>query len=117
MKLQENKKKFLALIALISFLTNLVWETLQAPLFKGYESFWQQFGECLFATIGDMIFITGLYIFFTFLFKKFFWIVHLSPGKGFLVVFTGAFAAVLFEIIAVALGFWEYGEMPLIPVV
>lgn len=115
MKSEESKKKFLALIALISFLSNLVWEILQPSLFKGYDGFWQHFGKCVFATIGDMVFITSLYIFFTFLFKDFFWIRNLSPGKAFLIIVTGALSAVVFEKIAVSLGMWEYGDMPLIP--
>lgn len=40
-----------------SFLFHLLWENLQAPLYKGYTSFAQHFGICLKATFGDMVFM------------------------------------------------------------
>lgn len=109
------KTKFLGLVALISFLSNLIWESLQPSLFKGYQGFWQHFGQCVFATIGDMIYITALYLFFAFLYKDIFWIARLTFGKSLILILSGAFSAVVFEKIAVSWGLWDYGNMPLIP--
>ena len=115
MKLGNKKRQLLGLIGLISFITNLIWESLQPSLFENYPGFWQHFWQCALASIGDMIFTTGLYLLLVYLFKDFFWIGKLTVGKALIVILAGALSAVIFEKIAVSLSMWEYGDMPIIP--
>ncbi|MBI2523987.1 hypothetical protein HY464_01125 [Candidatus Peregrinibacteria bacterium] len=106
-----------------SFLLNLLWENLQAPLYEGYLSFAQHFPICLRATFGDMVFMAVIYGTLAVVYRDIWWMAnprtYRHPATWTLTILTGTLLAVIFELWAVHVAQrWQYtGAMPLIPVV
>lgn len=107
-----------------SFLLHLVWEMLQMPLFAlPPASFIENLRMCLFATAtGDMAFMLILYLTAAVVHRDAFWILEAAayrhPATWTVTVLVGALLAVCFELWAVhVVHRWEYGSMPLVPVV
>lgn len=113
--MKRKKIALLVIIALIGFLTNLIWENVQAPLYKGFVSFGQHFKQCLIASVGDMVFVVVVYLIFVGVFRDWYWIQNLTLKLAILVVLLGGISAVVFEKVAFHLGYWSYGKMPVIP--
>lgn len=113
-------------VAIISFILNLFWENAQAPLYQGYDTFWQHFWICLPATLWDVVIILFIYGIIALIHRDSNWLVHTQPSffwrkTGWKAVFTsiilGTFIAVFIEKRALAEGRWEYTtSMPLIPI-
>lgn len=100
------------LILLWAFGLNLVWENLQAPLYAGYKTFWQHLPACIFGAVGDAILIFCLYLFTKIILPK---------ATGFLfyalLAILGLLSAVVIEKFALQMNLWQYGDMPMLPIV
>jgi len=120
-----NSRPFVLLSVFIgsSFLMHLVWENAQMPLFEwGNHSAWEVFKMCVVATVtGDMLFMLTLYLAVAVIHKKLWWLpdrsVYSHPATWMVPVLVGVLLAVSFELWAVhTVHRWQYGSMPLIPV-
>ena len=112
------RKKILLflLIAGVSFLLNVAWENLQAPLYQGYSNFWQHFPICSVASLGDVLIILVLYFVLAVINRDMLWIKKISKGDVILIISLGALVAVGIEKWALATLRWQYASaMPLIP--
>lgn len=107
-----------------SFLMHLIWENAQMPLYEvGDASLWGNFKMCLFATAtGDMLCMLTLYLTVALIHQKLSWLedraAYSHPATWIAPVMVGVLLAVSFELWAVyAVRRWEYGSMPLLPLV
>lgn len=107
--------RLLLSIAGISFLLNLVWENTQAPLYEGYQSFWQHFLICLKATLGDVFIVLVMYGALALFTKDRLWVQHMSATIMTATVLMGIGIAIIIESVALATGRWSYNGMLLIP--
>jgi len=104
--------KYMAKLAIITFLLHVIWENAQAPLYAGYESFSQHFSMCFVGTIGDVV-ITLSILAFLWLIKK-----DVSRPADFLALaIIGFIVAVVIEQHALLTGKWSYAlTMPIVPI-
>ena len=108
--------KILFIVAGISFLLNVVWENLQAPLYQGYSNFWQHLPICSIASLGDVLIILLLYFILAIFNKDIYWITKMSKIDILTVIFLGMLVAVGIEKWALDIARWHYASsMPLIP--
>jgi len=108
--------KTLLTVAGISFLFNIVWENLQALLYKGYSNFWQHFSICFNAALGDVAIILLLYLFLAVIHKSIFWVTKVSVVDVLLLIIAGAVIAIGIEKWALDTGRWQYASaMAIIP--
>ena len=111
-------KRYVLIMAVISFILNEVWELLQMPL---YSSAYYNVEHIIFCTLGalaDIIMILLLYLSYAFIYKNIFWIAQENWFKIFVVMLTGAVGAVLSEKRHLLLGSWAYDQsMPIVPFV
>jgi hypothetical protein len=113
-----NKYQLSILIFATGFLLNLIWETAQRPLYKGFISYIDSFWGCFVASIVDAVTVLLLYVFFAWWFKSLNWIKHLNWKIAALLILTGGAIAVGFEQWAFALDQWNYTErMPVVPII
>lgn len=110
-----KKRKLLLLVFAAGFITNLVWENAQAPLYEGYESFSQHFVFCLAASAVDGAIVVLLYVLVFLIRKNMFWLLHSDMKDVGIIVIFGALTAIVFEIVALKNGLWNYTkDMPLV---
>lgn len=103
-------------IFVVGFAVNLVWENAQAPLYAGYESFWQHFVICLPYTVGDVGVIGWLYLGMAAILRDRWWVERWTLPRLVILVVMGAMVAIVMERQALAAGRWSYGpDMPIIP--
>ena len=93
------------------------------PLFvSAHDSFWANFKMCLFATAtGDMLFMLLLYLAVAVVHRDLSWLSEKStyrhPATWVIPALIGSLLAISFELWAVhAVGRWQYGTMPLVPI-
>src|SRR3989344_332654 len=114
----KNKTFLIILSAVIgiSFVLNLIWEKLQAPLYAGFVSLPQHFWVCFGASIGDVSITLVFYLIVALFRKDIMWLKELRITD---LVSTGIFGAVtafFMEYFAIASGKWAYlSAMPLLP--
>ena len=97
------------------FITNLIWENAQAPLYTGYEGFGQHFLFCLVASVVDGLVVLGFYFIISLIRKDSFWLFNITAPDILMLFVLGLFTAILFEKWALKSGTWHYTEeMPLI---
>jgi hypothetical protein len=104
--------RYLSLLIVVSFALHIVWENAQAPLYAGYQSFFQHFQICFVGVIGDVL-ITLLVLGFVWLLKK-----DLPNTRADFLTLTiiGFVIAITIEQNALLLGKWSYAPtMPIIP--
>lgn len=107
--------RLLFYIFIIGFLLNLIWEVVQAPLYKGYESLSSNFMMCFIASIIDAIVVLFLYGIFVAAHRNVFWIKNFSWSNTLLLLFLGGLIAIGFEHWALTTGAWSYtDEMPVV---
>ena len=105
-----------------SFLLHLLWENLQAPLYKGFTSFQEHFWICFKATWGDLLFMLTIYAALAIVHRDPFWIAdrvtYAHSTTWVIALLIGVLLAVNFELWAVYVDHrWQYTEaMPLIPI-
>lgn len=116
--MSENKLvSIFATLSAVAFLSNLLWENLQAPLFFGYVDFARHFPVCTLASAGDAALTAVFYLLIAlkrrnpaWLWKKF------RVSELTLAAASGVLAAILVEKLALAYGWWAYSPaMPLLP--
>jgi hypothetical protein len=121
----SQKRHTLSLTAFFgaSFLLHLLWENLQAPLYKGFESFEQHFWMCLKATAtGDMLFMLVIYLALAAVHRDWLWISDATtfkhPATWLIAMLIGLLLAVSFELWAVYVAErWQYAaSMPILPI-
>ncbi len=105
-----------------SILLHLLWENLQAPLYKGFISFGEHFWICFKATWGDLLFMLTIYAAVSIVHRDPFWVAdraaYAHPATWMIAILVGVLLAVSFELWAVYVDHrWQYTEaMPLIPI-
>ncbi len=102
-------------LTVIAFISNVIWENLQAPLYKGYSSFWQHFYICFIATLGDVLIILFVFAIFTLLYRNAYWFYKMSSMQVIILAILGAIIAISMEVFALNVGRWAYtNAMPTI---
>lgn len=108
--------RVIALVAVIGFLTNLVWEVAQAPLYGGFISFSQNFFMCFIASIVDAITILLIYAGFAAYYRELTWLGRFSWKEAALIMAIGFIIATIYEKWAFAIDLWSYtSRMPMVP--
>lgn len=106
----------LLIVVGISFLLNIVWENLQAPLYQGYGNFWQHFSICSISSLGDVLIILILYLVLATINRDMFWIAKMHRTDIVSLIILGALVAIGIENWALNVGRWRYeSTMPIIP--
>ena len=107
--------KLLTLVFFAGFITNLIWENFQAPLYQDYEGFIKHFLFCLTASIIDGIVVVVFYLIIGLFRKNVLWLVEIRASDIFILVILGTASALAFEKWAVSDGWWDYNHnMPII---
>lgn len=110
-----GEKRVILYLFITAFITNLVWENMQAPLYTGFKSFGQHFLFCLVASLVDAGVILGFYFVIRLIRKDGLWLLNIRPADTLVLLALGLFTAILFEKWALQSGRWNYtSEMPLI---
>lgn len=110
-----KKARLIISIFMIGFLLNLVWENVQAPLYKGYTNFWDHFMMCFWASIIDAVVVLLLYCLPAIWYKYFYWITYLNWKSAAVLAVLGAAIAVGFEQWAFGNETWSYTDnMPVV---
>ncbi len=108
------KKIFTAIIG-ISFLLNVVWENIQAPLYQGYGGFWNHLPFCFLGALGDAAAISISYWLVDMSIKKVNWFRHPTLVKLFIFLLFELAIAFLVERGALSNNLWAYTDsMPLL---
>lgn len=105
-----------ALVFVLGFVLNGVWEVLQMSWYSGeHESLLTTFLHCLPAIMFDGLFILTVYALLRRSAERS--IPNLTPPGIFLVGIASAAMAMAFEVFAVSAGWWSYrASMPRMPV-
>ncbi len=103
---------YLTTLAVVAFLLHIIWENVQAPLYGGYQSFFQHLPICLIGAAGDVV-ITFLVLGVLLLGKK----GAVQTVADFMALAViGFIVAVVIEHQALLIGMWHYSSaMPIIP--
>lgn len=103
------------LIFITGFITNLIWENAQAPLYSCYEGFAPHFLFCVIASVIDGIVVLGFYFGIALSRKNLFWLFNIKPLDTLTLSLFGLITGVLFEKWALKNDSWSYAEeMPLL---
>lgn len=107
--------KLLTMVFFAGFITNLIWENLQAPLYQDYEGFIKHFLSCLAASIIDGIVIVAFYLIIGLLRNNVLWLFEIRTRDIFILIILGTASAFAFEKWAVSGDWWDYNHnMPII---
>lgn len=107
--------KILALVFFAGFITNLIWENLQAPLYQGYEGFIAHFLFCLGASVIDGVVTVAFYFVIGLIRNNYSWLIEVRARDILLLFILGAVTAFAFEKWAISSGWWNYNpNMPII---
>jgi hypothetical protein len=100
----------------ISFLSNLIWENVQMPLYQGYTGFLPHFLICLKASFADVFIVLLIYFVFALIYKDWYWIRNIQWGSLLALFITGGSIALIIEYYALGTHKWSYtSSMPLVP--
>ena len=97
---------------------NYIWEMAQMPFYQEMRySDPRAWFMCFRASLGDALFTVAVFLGGWLLFRHWDWPKKLSLLKGAFLVFVGATAAIVTEIVALEQGRWAYTRlMPLLPI-
>lgn len=110
-----KKVRLILSIFTIGFLLNLIWENVQAPLYQGYNNFWNHFMLCFWASLVDAAVVLLLYGFLAIWYKNFYWLRYINRQSAAVLMVLGATIAVGFEQWAFGNEAWSYtDDMPVI---
>ena len=110
-----DKKRAILYLFIIAFITNLIWENLQAPLYTSFKNFGQHFSFCLVASLVDAVVILAFYFIISLIRKDAFWLLNIRLADMLVLLALGLLTALLFEKWALQSGTWDYtSEMPVI---
>lgn len=114
--MRRRPTTFLALLAGLSAGLHLIWENAQAPLFAGYQNFWQHLPLCLWGTAGDVAFTLAVYGGVAAVTRNSQWVAALRWFHLAGLAALGALVAIANERFALSTGRWAYTPaMPLLP--
>ena len=110
-----DKKRAILYLFITAFITNLIWENLQAPLYTSFKNFGQHFSFCLVASLVDAVVILAFYFIISLIRKDAFWLLKIRLADMLVLLALGLSTALLFEKWALQSGTWDYtSEMPVI---
>ena len=113
---KRSYRRLTGTIIVVSFITNLIWEILQGPLYIGFQYEWNHILFCTLGALADVLMVLILYFGFGLVYKNILWIKHLNAYRSFFLILIGGIGAVLSEMWHVSKGDWNYTEsMPLLP--
>lgn len=108
--------RFFALLLIVGFPVNLVWENLHATLYAGYQGIQQFWWLCFTMSVKDVGWIILLYGVVVVARRDILWISKRTLVDICVVIGLGTLLAVSVESHALITGRWAYGPyMPLIP--
>jgi len=108
-------KKYLAIIAAMSFFLNFTWENLQAPLYQGYGGFWNHVSICSLASLGDAVAIVIGYLLVRLVTKRIAWFKYFRLSEQVLFLLFTLSLAYVVEWVALSQKLWAYTpSMPLV---
>jgi hypothetical protein len=117
-KNKHNYRHFIAIVSVLAFVLNFVWELVQGPLFKGFEYDWKHISFCGLASIVDMLMVLILLFGFGLVHNDVFWVKRLNMGRVLILILIGFIGAVHAEVWHTTSGDWSYAKgMPLVPIV
>ena len=106
----------LATLSIVTFVLHLLWERSHIGLYRAYEQLEGKLPVFIFATLGDVAYTIGAYLFIAALKAEFFWYRSMSLLDVTLLVLVGIAMALFVEYKALALNRWAYTDaMPMIP--
>ena len=110
-----DKKRAILYLFIIAFITNLIWENLQAPLYTSFKNFGQHFSFCLVASLVDAVVILGFYFAISLIRKNSMWLLKIRLADTLMLMALGLVTAIVFEKWALKSGTWDYtSDMPII---
>lgn len=105
----------LFILALVSFITHILWETAHVPLYTGYETIGHGLPVTFYVTLGDIAYTIGAVLFVSFFKHTPNWLSHATTKDYIGLTVLGFFIALFVEYKALALHRWTYAPaMPLI---
>lgn len=108
--------RFIIILIIVSYILNLSWEIIQAPLYNGIPFSTHHILLCALGSIADVIMVLLIYLTFAELLKNPFWIKNIKTYQIILIILIGGLGAILGEYWHTASGNWNYKHsMPLIP--
>ena len=112
------KGRLYALIFILAFLLNLLWENLHASLYDEYFLELKRLFFLLCAVVDGLITLL-IYFLASLIFKDPLWAIHsLSAKKALVVLAISTLTAAIMEKAPVLFDFWSYSkDMPIVPVV
>lgn len=109
--------KMLVVIIALSAALHLVWENAQAPLYVGYQNFWQHFWICLSVIPGDVAITVAAYFAVAFWRRNMAFAAAVRFSDGLAVGLIATLVSAIIERYSLASGRWAYGPaMPVLPV-
>ena len=113
----RSKYSLCMYVVVIGFLLNLIWENAQAPLYEGYNGFFEHFWTCLVASVVDALVLLLLFILFAVFNQCLSWPLTGKLWQYLVLVLVGGILAVWFEKWALDVEHWSYtNNMPVVPV-
>lgn len=104
------------LLALVAFLLNFLWESAHAVLYTGYGNLGAPLPLSVWASLGDVLYITGTVLAAAFAKRRLDWFLDASRKEYALLAALGFFIAWWVEYKAFAAHTWAYtAAMPVIP--
>jgi len=106
----------MAIIIALSVVFHLVWENAQAPLYAGYENFWQHFWICLSVIPGDVTITLAAYFAVAFWRRNMAFVGAMRFSDALATGLCATLVSVVIEWFSLATGRWAYGSvMPILP--
>ncbi len=109
-------KRCLFVFVVIALLFNIIWENLHATLYSPND--WMSDSYYLLCTIGDVVIILIMYVCVGKIFNDLNWAKKLTLSQLAVMLIIGALAALIVEMVALYLNWWQYTEnMPIVPLI
>ena len=111
-------QQFVFIAFLFSFLLNLAWELIQAPLYNGFTFSVSHITFCGLAALADAIMVMLIYFSLAIIYKNPLWIQRFNFQRTFTLILIGGIGAILSEMRHLSIGTWSYtSSMPILPFV
>lgn len=113
---KKGYRRFVLTIAVTAYMSNLIWEVAQGPLYKGFEYDLKHFSFCALASVADMLMVLILFFSFALITKNVFWTRNMKAKKIGTLISVGGIGAIFAEMWHTTMGDWSYAEiMPMVP--
>ncbi len=111
--MQNIPFKILGVLAGLSFMLNLIWEFVQAPLYAGFDGFLPHFMMCFQSAWGDIAMVFLIYLALAIGYKDVSWAARPTTRQLLLSGLIGLLFAIVFEQYALKSHRWTYtASMP-----